>query len=159
MRLSLKKVFGGIIVLALFSLGLGLVSRQTSALSGSEFNAGRIIDDSVFFNSNAMSVAEIQNFLNSKVDCDFDGSEMVGSITRAQYAAQRGYPTTFTCLPQYKENPTTRENNIGSPNSTPAGAISAAQIIYNVSATYGVSSKALIVLLQKEQGLVTETEM
>ena len=47
MRLSLKKVFGGIIVLALFSLGLGLVSRQTSALSGSEFNAGRIIGESL----------------------------------------------------------------------------------------------------------------
>jgi len=153
-RKVLKKVslVAGLIV-ALVAVGQ---SKPVNSLSGSEFNAGRIIDDAVFFNSNSMSVGEIQNFLSSKVDCDFDGSEMVGGITRAQYAAQRGYPTTFTCLPQYKENPSTRVNNIGSPHSTPAGAISAAQIIYNASATYGVSSKALIVLLQKEQGLVTD---
>lgn len=129
---------------------------NTGALSGSEFNAGRIIDDAVFFNSNSMSVGEIQNFLNNKVDCDFDGSEMTGGITRAQYAAQRGYPTTFTCLPQYKENPSTKENNIGNPNYTPSGGQSAAQILYNASAEWGVSSKALIVLLQKEQSLITD---
>jgi hypothetical protein len=151
------KTFKKITLVAILGLTVLLISpRSANALSGSEFNAGRIIDDAVFFNSNSMSVAEIQNFLNSKVDCDFDGSEMVGGITRAQYAANRGWPTTFTCLPQYKENITTKVNNIGSPNSTPAGSISAAQIIYNASAEHGVSSKALIVLLQKEQGLVTD---
>jgi hypothetical protein len=144
-----------LMVLILASASFACI-RATSAVSGTEFSAGRIVDDSVFFNSNSMSVGEIQNFLSNKVDCDFDGSEMVGGITRAQYAAQRGYPTTFTCLPQYKENITTRANNIGSPGSTPAGAISAAQIIYDTSAQYGVSSKALIVLLQKEQGLITD---
>ena len=150
----IKKV--GVVVFLVMALMALFGGKPISALSGSEFNAGRIIDDSVFFNSNAMSVNDIQAFLDSKVDCDFDGSEMVSGITRAQYAAQRGYPTTFTCLPQYKENPNTRENNIGSPNFTPAGALSAAQIIYNVAAHHGVSSKALIVLLQKEQGLVTD---
>lgn len=151
------KAFKKVTLMALMGLTVLLISpKSTDALSGSEFNAGRIIDDAVFFNSNSMSVAEIQNFLNSKVDCDFDGSEMVGGITRAQYAAQRGWPTTFTCLPQYKENIITKVNNIGSPNSNPAGSISAAQIIYNASAEHGVSSKALIVLLQKEQGLVTD---
>lgn len=149
----LKKI--SLAALSVASLVL-MSSSSTSALSGSEFNAGRIIDDSVFFNSNSMSVTEIQNFLNSKVDCDFDGSEMVGGITRAQYAAQRGWPTTFTCLPQYRENVTTKANNIGSPFTNPAGSISAAQIIYNASAEHGVSSKALIVLLQKEQSLVTD---
>ncbi len=156
---SIVKKFKLRSVVAVLALAVGvsfLGSAKLSALSGSEFNAGRIIDDSVFFASNSMSVNEIQSFLNSKVTCDTNGQKMVGGITRAQYAAQRGYPTTFTCLPQYKENPSTRENNIGAPNSTPAGSISAAQIIYNVSAEHGVSAKALIVLLQKEQGLVTD---
>jgi hypothetical protein len=133
-----------------------LYGGSSNALSGSEFRAGRIIDDSVFFNSNSMSVAEIQNFLNSKVTCDTNGAKMVGGITRAQYAAQRGWPTTFTCLPQYRENIATKVNNIGSPSTNPAGSISAAQIIYNASAEHGVSSKALIVLLQKEQSLITD---
>lgn len=150
---ALKKLsFLAIIVVAVISAS----SSSTNALSGSEFNAGRIVDDAVFFNSNSMSVSDIQTFLNNKVACDTSGAKMVGGITRAQYAANRGWPTTFTCLPQYKENPTTHENNIGNPGYAPPGAHSAAQIIYNVSASYGVSSKALIVLLQKEQGLVTD---
>jgi hypothetical protein len=39
----------------------------------------------------------------------------------------------------------------------PGGAISAAQIIYNAAQQYSVSPQALLVLLQKEQGLVTDT--
>jgi hypothetical protein len=39
----------------------------------------------------------------------------------------------------------------------PQGAISAAQIIYNISQQYGINPQVLIVLLQKEQGLVTDT--
>lgn len=48
---------------------------QTAALSGSNFNPGQIIDDSVFTDSTALTVADIQNFLNSKVpSCDTNGS-------------------------------------------------------------------------------------
>jgi hypothetical protein len=153
MSKMLKKISVAALVVLSFTF---LFSGSSNALSGSEFRAGRIIDDSVFFNSNSMSVAEIQNFLNSKVVCDTNGTKMVGGITRAQYAADRGWPTTFTCLPQYRENITTKVNNIGSPSANPAGSISAAQIIYNASAEHGVSSKALIVLLQKEQSLITD---
>lgn len=39
----------------------------------------------------------------------------------------------------------------------PNGAISAAQIIYNTAKDYGVNPQVLIVLLQKEQGLITDT--
>ncbi len=141
----------------LFFLIVGVFfSGHSSALSGSEFNAGRIIDDAVFFNSNSMSVGEIQNFLNGKVTCDTNGAKMTGGMTRAQYAASRGVPTTFTCLPQYRENINNHQNNIGNPSYSPPGSMSAAEIIYKVSADHGVSSKALIVLLQKEQALITD---
>ena len=141
----------------LFFLIVGIFfSGHSSALSGSEFNAGRIIDDAVFFNSNSMSVGEIQNFLNGKVACDTNGTKMNGGVTRAQYAASRGVPTTFTCLPQYRENISNHQNNIGNPSYSPPGSMTAAEIIYKVSADHGVSSKALIVLLQKEQALVTD---
>ena len=142
---------------ALFFLTVGVIfSGSSSALSGSEFNAGRIIDDAVFFGGGSMSVGEIQNFLNGKVACDTNGTKMNGGVTRAQYAASRGVPTTFTCLPQYRENITNHQNNIGNPSYSPAGSLSAAEIIYRVSAEHGVSSKALVVLLQKEQALVTD---
>ncbi len=141
----------------LFFLIVGIFfSGHSSALGGSEFNAGRIIDDAVFFNSNSMSVGEIQNFLNGKVACDTNGTKMTGGVTRAQYAASRGVPTTFTCLPQYRENISNHQNNIGNPSYSPPGSMTAAEIIYKVSADHGVSSKALIVLLQKEQALVTD---
>lgn len=39
----------------------------------------------------------------------------------------------------------------------PSGAISAAQIIYNAAQQYGINPQVLIVLLQKEQGLITDT--
>lgn len=39
----------------------------------------------------------------------------------------------------------------------PSGAISAAQIIYNTAQAYNINPQVLIVLLQKEQGLVTDT--
>lgn len=153
MKKNLKKLILG--VLSVLFVG-AMSTGGTNALGGSEFNAGRIIDDSVFFNSNSMSVGEIQNFLNGKVTCDTNGAKMTGGITRAEYAASRGMPTTFTCLPQYRENITNHQNNIGNPSYSPAGSISAAEIIHRVSAEHGVSSKALIVLLQKEQALVTD---
>lgn len=157
-----KLRFKSLIVILLLGLSLSslfvvLGGAKVEALDGSNFNAGHIIDDSVFFNSNSMSVNEIQALLESKVSCDTSGVKRYNSsMTRSQYAVSRGWPASFTCLPQYKENPTNHENNIGNPGYVPSGSQSAAQIIYNVSATHGVSSKALIVLLQKEQALVTD---
>lgn len=39
----------------------------------------------------------------------------------------------------------------------PSGAISAAQIIYDAAQQYGVNPQVLLVILQKEQGLITDT--
>lgn len=75
MKKNLKKLILG--VLSVLFVG-AMSTGGTNALGGSEFNAGRIIDDSVFFNSNSMSVGEIQNFLNGKVTCDTNGAKMTG---------------------------------------------------------------------------------
>ncbi len=110
------------------------------------FNAGRIIDDGVFTNSSSMNVSQIQAFLSSKVaTCDTNGtqiaSEYGSSLTHAQYAASKGWAAPpYTCLKDYSEN-----------------GISSAQIIYNLSQQYQINPQVFIVLLQKEQGLVTDT--
>ena len=65
-----------------------------SALSGSEWRAGNIIDDSLFYNGNDMSVDQVQSFLNQRVpNCDTNGTQRseLGGGTRAQYAASQGY--------------------------------------------------------------------
>lgn len=104
------------------------------------FNAGKIIEDNVFTNAASMNAAQIQTFLNSKVPvCDTNGTQYYAGMTRAAYAASKGVSTPFICLKDYSEN-----------------GKSAAQIIYDAAQNYQINPQVLIVLLQKEQGLVTD---
>lgn len=134
------------------------IPSSVSALSGSDFRAGRIIDDAVLFNPNTMNPGDIQTFLSSKVQiCDTNGSEIyTGATTRAQYATSRGYPPPYTCLKDYSQSIPAKSPDAYCGGSISAGTKSASQIIYEVSQSCGVSVKALIVLLQKEQSLVTD---
>ena len=88
------------------------MSHTANALSGGDFNAARIADDTVFFNKYSMTQQEIQTFMNVKVpSCDTNGSAIYsGSTTRAQYSATRGYYPPFTCLKDYTENTPNRNS-------------------------------------------------
>ncbi len=147
-----------LLLAGLFTLSsIAPVSRQKDALAanGADFNAGNIIDDATFWNKNAMSVQDIQSFLNSKVpSCDTWGQKMYGNQTRAQYGASIGNPAPFICLRDYIENPDTKANNLRGESVT--GGRSAAQLIYDVSQSTGVSAKVILVMLQKEQGLIAD---
>jgi hypothetical protein len=137
-----------------------LSSTSVHALSGSDFRAGNIIADTVFFNKDSMNTSQIQDFLNAKVpNCDTYGTEIYsGSTTRAQYGQSRGYPPPYTCLKSYSQSVPAITNS-GSDlcsGSITGGTKSASQIIYEVSQACYVSPQTLIVLLQKEQSLVTD---
>jgi hypothetical protein len=155
---------------------------NSSALSGSDFQAGHIIDDVVFTDKAAMSVQQIQDFLNGKVPtCDTYGTtsksyyynSSTGRVnnsadawvttSRATYGQRYNnwFGTTkaaapYVCLKNYVENPTTHANNLQNPSATISGGISAAQIIWNAAQSYNINPQVLIVTLQKEQGLVTD---
>jgi hypothetical protein len=145
-------------------VGLSLVftvigGSAAMALSGSEFKAGRIIDDGLFYNGTTMSATEIQNFVNAKVpSCDTWGQQMYNSTqTRAQYAASRGYSTPFTCLKDYRQDTGYKGGESGLCSAIEAKTNrSAAQIIDDVARACHISQKVIIVMLQKEQGLVTD---
>jgi len=128
-----------------------VATNRASALSGSSFSAGRIIDDWIFTNKNSMNVTQIQNFLNAKVP----------TCARWHSAYNAQNPPPYTCLKEYQENTTTGENNFGrfngdgSPYNVPGGK-SAAQIIWEASQAYNINPQTMIVLLQKEQALVTD---
>lgn len=147
------------VVAALFiTLAISSVFAPTAqAVNGGDFNPGRIIDDSVFYNKNAMSVGQIQQFLDSKVSCDRNGTKQseLGGGTRAQYGASRGNPAPYTCVNGYYENTSTKANNLEG-RAIPPEARSAAQIIWDAAQAYNINPQALIVLLQKEQGLITD---
>ncbi len=137
------------------------LSSIASAADARNFNAGRIIDDAVFTNSNSMTVSEIQNFLDSKVTCDTWGAKKANktagsSETRAQWMKRvRGLDTPLRCISTYKENPNTGESNY-SKATEPVGAISAAQIIYNYSKQFNINPQVILVTLQKENSLILD---
>ncbi len=134
-----------------------LLPSHTQALSGNDFQAGRIIDDDIFFNSATMVPSQIQAFLNAKVPvCDTNGSQPYGGDTRAAYGASRGYPPPYTCLKEYIQNTPTMGAEAGLCNQYNGGIKSAAEIIYEVGKSCGINPQVLIVLLQKEQSLVTD---
>jgi len=138
------------------------------AITGSQFQPGRIMDDQVFYNPNAMTVQQVQTFLDELVPtCDSAGNDyFVGSYTKngvtTTYVAPPGTPNIqrknldsndpapYTCLKDYYENVTTHVNNIGDPTTVPSGSISAAQIIVNAAQTYDINPEVLIDLIEKE---------
>jgi len=119
---------------------------KAEALANSDFNASRIIDDSVFFNPNSMSSQDIQNFLVSKVP------------TCETWHSQDGYPypPPYICLRDYVTSFDTMPADAFCSGVT-GGTKSAATIIKEVSAACNVNPQILLVLLQKEQILITDT--
>jgi hypothetical protein len=135
--------------------------RQSSAVSGSQWRADRIIDDSIFYDGKTLTVSEIQNFLNSKVPtCDSDGSEIYsGSQTRAEYGTSRGYPPPYICLKSYSAKVPAKSADqfcSGPISSSGTTKKSAAYILYIIAKACNINPKVLIVTLQKEQALVTD---
>ncbi|HMT18491.1 MAG TPA: hypothetical protein PKD15_00480 [Candidatus Saccharibacteria bacterium] len=135
-------------------------NQKASALSGNDFNPGRIIDDSVFFNKEGLSLAQIQSFLDSKVDdCDTNGDKPYYStgMTRKQWAAANGKPAPpYTCLKDGSFSVSGKPADAYCTGSVSSGTRTAAQIIREVGKACNISQKVLIVLLQKEQSLITD---
>jgi uncharacterized protein with LGFP repeats len=107
------------------------------ALSGSSFDAGYIIDDANFYQRSAMTQAQIQAFLSSKVTC-----------------------ANSNCLPNLYAKTEARANDrnicLGYTPDSDAKE-TAATIIYKVQQSCGISARVLLVTLQKEQGLITKS--
>lgn len=148
-----------LILFALIALAIaGLGVSKADALAGSEWQAGRIIDDSIFFNGHTMGTNEVQLFLNSKVPaCDTNGTQPYGGTTRAAYGTSQGNPPPYICLRDYKQDTPTKGAEAGLCSQYNGGNKSAAQIINDIATACGVNPKVLLVLLEKEQSLVTDT--
>jgi len=139
-------------------------TSNANAVTGQEWQPGRIIDDSIFTNSNAMSVADIQNFLDSQVpSCDNAGiGSHVAYADANDVVNHDGMNPKFTCLKDYYEvpkitpGPGIPASNYGS-TAIPQGAESAAQIIWNAAQKYSINPQVLLVTLQKEDMLVQDT--
>jgi hypothetical protein len=140
---GLKRAFGrltatlGVFALVVGFLTVGATTTQDSATaaSGADFNAGNIMSDAVFYNSGTMTRNEIQSFLNSKVsDC------------------RSGY----TCLKSFSQKTTSQSaKREGCKAYTGSAKETAASIISKVATACGINPQVLLVLLEKETGLIT----
>lgn len=136
-----------IVTLALIPMlvAVGIVSTQpsqsASAVVGGDFNPGNIIADSVFYDSTALTEAQIQAFLNARI----------------------GTCTNGRCLNVLNVSVASRERTVSDSTGNvrceafEGGFLSAAAIIFRAQTACGISARVLLVTLQKEQGLVTKT--
>ena len=138
-RLGIPVVLG--LLLSLFAAPVAdqLTAEPASALSGSEFQAGHIISDALFYDGAAMSAAEIQAFLDDKI-----GTCLNGRCLNVAQVTTQSYPSWTS--------PSTGELACA---AVTGGTMSAAEWIYRVQTACGISAKVILVTMQKEQGLTT----
>jgi hypothetical protein len=155
---NLRARVTAVVVAAAIAVAGSLVGTGSSAqaFSGSDFNPGNIISDALFYNGNTMSAAEIQGFLNAKVPrCTLgDPGRPAGGI----YTFPNGSQTVLAnnCLKDYNEwIPNLAGDSICSPIS--GGTLSAAELIQRIGTACNVSQKVLLVLLEKEQSLISDS--
>jgi hypothetical protein len=119
------------------SLAAPAAAVVSQSVDTSQFNPGSIVSDAVFYDSSSMSESQIMTFLQQKVR-----------------TCQSGY----TCLKDFRQTTTSRSADQYCPSAYQGGENeTAARIIAKVAQACGINPQALLVTLQKEQGLVTHT--
>ena len=113
-----------------------------------EFDPGYIMSDYQMGNYNSMSEAEIWNFLKQKGNCNDTRTYLADQYTSYSYHIKDGH---FVCLADETFGEGTAYGD-GAPNGA-----SAAHIIWQAAQDYRINPQVLIVLLQKEQGLITDS--
>lgn len=114
-------------------------STSAEAVTGSEFTAGNIISDALFYDGQAMTKNEIQAFLNSKIGTCVNGRCLNVLTTPVSSRTKDVSQTTGNLICE----------------AFTGGSLSAADIIYRAQVACGISAKVILVTLQKEQGLIT----
>ncbi len=147
----MKKIGAAAIAIAALILGVGVAPAAAAAPASSgssvptgivqtadlsKFQAGNIISDAVFFNRSSMTEAQIQTFLQSKVSRCASG---------------------YTCLKDYYDLSRTTTADAMCGKYSGGVRERASRIIYKVAQACGINPRVLIVMLQKEQTLITST--
>ena len=117
------------------------VSSPVAASGRVAFDPGYIIDDSLFYDRSAMTAAEIQSFLDSKIGTCENGQCLNVAIVpfaarAARYSAD--FPDRLIC------------------SAVDGGNFQVSELIYRVQVACGISAKVILATLHKEQGLITK---
>lgn len=139
-------LLGLILLLSLFIISWVFYKNNTSnAADARKFNPSNIISDYVMTNKNSMSESAINDFLKNKGNCrDYNLSKVGGSISgeyitrgKLKWHIDGGH---FVCLAEERFN-----------------GESAAKIIWQAAQDFNINPQVLIVLLEKEQGLISDS--
>ena len=123
-------------------------NKQVSAASLDNFNAGKIITDYQMSNYQSMTEEEIQAFLTRKNSCKNTNEALYNEMTTRYPSIKWHYDNGhFVCI---------SEEKFGDGEVIGEGE-TAAHIIWQAAQDYQINPQVLIVLLQKEQGLITDS--
>lgn len=139
-RSAAAALAAGVAALALVLIPIA----PAAAANPDDFDPGDIVSDAEFFDGTALTADEVQRFLDARMPlCD---------TWRPGRGANQ---PPFTCLKDYRQSvPTMPADEYC--DRIEGATLTAAQIIAEVGSACGVSPKALLVLVQKEQSLVTD---
>ncbi|OAH50870.1 hypothetical protein AYL44_00860 [Microbacterium oleivorans] len=132
------------VLAALLSISVLMAVAPTSAARAAELpssitDGGYIISDAEFFNGNSMTAAQAQTFLEARVpSCKAT--------------------TGPTCLRNFTADLPAKAKDSYCNAITGKKKVRASEIIVTVGKACGISPKVILVMLQKEQGLVTSTK-
>ncbi|WP_134325122.1 hypothetical protein [Cumulibacter soli] len=122
--------------LTAFGLLSALSEQRAEAVTGSDWKAGRIIEDNLFYDGDSMSRAQIASFL------DTQGANCTNGEA--------------PCLKNYTTATRSTSDGLCSPMAATSSS-SAAAIIHRVANACGISPKVILVMIQKESSLITTT--
>ena len=146
-RFILLGIFVAVFLFSFLSRSHGKINNEVEAASLANFDPGYIISDYQMGNYNSMSEAEIQAFLTAKNSCANDDYSYYRQLTAnnpgVNWHFEDGH---FICLSEEKFGD---GEEIGSGDT-------AAHIIWEAAQDYQINPQVLIVLLQKETGLITD---
>lgn len=110
------------------------VAEEATAASAADFDPGFIVSDEAFFDGGAMTAAQVQAFLDAR---------------------NPGCNAGYTCIDDYAQATPAMPADAYCDSLSGRSSESAASIIARVGAACDISQRFLIVLLEKEQSLIT----
>ncbi|MBQ8985528.1 RICIN domain-containing protein [Candidatus Saccharibacteria bacterium] len=137
-------IFVAVFLFAFLAQKTGKLENETSAANLAEFKPGYIISDFQITDYNSMSEADIQHWLNTMNSCP--NTAYNPGLVGHQWHYEYGH---YICLSQERFGD--RDGEIGFQYKE-----TAAHIIWQAAQDYKINPKVLLVLLQKETGLITD---
>ncbi|GIG54944.1 hypothetical protein [Demequina activiva] len=132
----LRSALVALVLALLATAGLVAAAPPSTAADAKDFDPGFLIADELFFDGTAMSAAQVDSFIAAK---------------------NPGCAPGRVCLENYRETITSKSANSRCSAVSAGSNRTAGQIIAAVAKACGISPEAILVILQKEQSLVTST--